>query len=701
MADPDNGKLATDDDGIREECMDRLRLAIDADGHNHIEGLDDLNFMNGTQWDPVEEKKREIDQRPCMTINKIPTFVHQITNDQRQNVPSIKVSPVDSGADKEIAKVIQGGIRHIEYSSNADVAYDTAGNSAAQIGFGYFRLVTDFCGPASFDQELKFRRIRNSFTVYMDPGIEELDGSDQRWCIISGKMPSDEFRRDFPDASYSPQSLPRAAGDDKLADWLGDKWVRIAEYYRINDIPAVLCELSNGEIGYEKDLLEMPEGVTIVRRRDSYKRKIEWFKMTALDILERTEILSKWIPVFPVFGDELDIDGKVIRSGVIRNAKDPARMYNYWMTAATEEVALRTKTPYIGAAGQFEGYEEDWEVANIRSLPYLEYQPVVDEAGNPMPAPSRQPMVDIPEGFLRMAMHANDNIKATTGLFDSSLGAKGTATSGVQERAQQTQGNIANYHYSDNLHKTIRHAARVAVHMFTKYYDKDRIIRIMGDDGAMSSARINQQDPEPKVDDQGAAIDAILNDVTVGDYDVVVKAGPPYNTLRQEALEGMVETGGKWPKLWDAAGDLMIEAMDWPNAGKIAARIKRTIPAEITGPEDAQNDGTPMVQTPRGPIPLEQAGQMLAQMDTQMQQLAAENAEMKAGITKAKIDNEAKVHVAEINAVSKADVEEIKGQIALLLQKVQIPADLKQSAHEAMLKPDPSDGPSDDKGATG
>lgn len=727
MADEDD-KLApsSDDTAMISEAKKYLESSIVVDGDNRADALNDLEFLAGDQWDDKDKRNRQLARRPCLTINKLPTFLHQVTNDQRQNVPSIKVSPVGSGADVETAEVIQGAIRHIEYSSNADVAYDTAVNSAAAIGFGYFRLVTDYCTEDSFDQEIRFRRIRNPFTVYMDPLSEEPDGSDQRRCMISAKMSRIDFKRDYPDAQASNDTFSLGVGDSSNLNWLGADFVRIAEYYRIEEQAATLIELSNGETGWKDKLLAMPKGVTITRERKSSRSTVMLYKITALDVLERTEIKCKWIPVFPVYGDELDIDGRIIRAGIIRHAKDPAQMYNFWMTAATEEVAMRPKTPYIGAEGQFEGYEDDWTDANVANIPFLEYK-AVSLDGQLAPPPSRQPMADIPQGILTMAMHANDNIKATTGLFDSSLGANGNARSGIQERSQQRQGDIANFHFTDNLNRTVRHVGRCIISMLPGYYDAQRMIRIMGEDDKISAVMINQpvspQDqaaqaaqirqqqaaappiagaspapgpqplgqqlpgaPQPmpppaapappsKLDEELAAIKTVLNDFTVGEYDVTVAAGPSYSTLRQEAADSMIQFGKSWPKLMDVAGDIVVKTMDWPGATEISDRIKKTLPPGVAD-DDSDTAATPVVNTPKGPIPVDQASQMLQQMDQQIQALAGELQKAKSGEDKANIQAQASVEVARINAQAKADVAELTGLVQLLIARMPPPPEL-------------------------
>lgn len=680
----DADKLAPqdDDDAIIAECKQYMQVSIHADGVNRSNGLEALAFVAGDQWDPAARAQRQLSGRPCLTVNKIPTYLHQVTNDQRQNVPSIKVHPVDNGADVETAEVLQGLIRHMEYASNADAAYDTAVNSAAAIGYGYFRLVTEYCDETSFDQDIVFKRIRNAFTVYFDPASTEPDGSDQTKCALSTKMARTEFKRLYPKAKASDDSLVAGLGD-QAAWWLDENTVRVTEYYRVSMKTATLVQLSNGETGWKDELDQAAAaavGITISRERESAKRTVEWFKLTATDVLERAEIKCKWIPVFPVWGDEVDLDGKVIRSGLVKHAMDPARMYNVWMTAATEEVALRPKAKYVMAEGQEEGHEDEWAAANNSASPYITYKPV-SLGGMLAPAPQRQPLADVPAGMLTMAQHASDDIKATTGIFDASLGARGNETSGKAIIARQREGDVANFHYTDNLMRTLRHVGRCIVNMIPSYYDAERVVRIMGEDQTVKSAEINKPLPQPVKDKRTGAIKTVLNDMTVGKYDVTISSGPQYSTLRQEAAQAMVEFGQSWPKLMDIAGDKVVKAMDWPGADEIAERIKKTIPPELTEGED--EDAPPEIPP--------QAKQAIAQMEQTIAAMQEELQQAKSGVEKANIDAQAKIataqtaaesaiQVAQINATSRMDVEELKGMIAVILQKLQPPPELVSAA---------------------
>jgi hypothetical protein len=662
----DDGKQPVDAQGILDEIKNRFKMCDSADGDNRSEALDDLEFLKGNQWPEKQRRQRESEGRPCLTINKLPTFLQQVTNDQRQNQSSIKVSAVSEDADADTAEIIQGMIRHVEYDSAAPVAYGTAVNSAAAIGFGYFRIVSEYESDDSFDQVLKIKRVRNSFTVSMDPASTEPDGSDQQYCIISEKMTKVEFKARHPNAQITINGFDnRSVGNGDNQEWIWEDMVRVAEYYRIEFTPATLYQLVDGSTTFDK-----PQDESQVKtKRESVKRKVMWRKVTPLEVLEEVEVKCRWIPVFPVYGTEIDIDGKIYRAGLIRNAKDPAMMYNYWMTSATEEVSLRPKTPYIGAEGTFEGHESKWRQANNRSYPYLEYKPTSVD-GQLVPPPSRQPMVDVPVGVLAMANHAADNVKSTTGLFDSSLGAAGNAQSGKQELAQQRQGNVANFHYTDNLNITLRHAGKCLIDMIPHYYDAQRVVQTRGEDGQSDHAEINKWDQVAK---------KFVNDITVGQYDVAVSVGPSYATMRAEAADAMVQFGQSWPKLMDIAGDKVVKAMNWPGAEEIADRIERTIPDNIKNdPKDP--DAQPAIPP--------QAQQQIQQLTEQVKQLTEEADKNKASIERENIKAEAAREVAHITSEGRKDVEELSGLVKILIAKLPAPPVLAQDVAKDITEDD-------------
>lgn len=654
---------------IIAEAVERMRIAEEAESHNRAEAIDDLEFLRGNQWPPEIKSQREKEGRPCLTVNTLPTFLAQVTNDIRQNKIAIKIHPVDSKADPETAKVYQGVIRHIEYDSNADVAYHMAAASAAACSFGYFRLLNEYESRDSFNQTLKFAPIRNPFTVYADPFGIQPDGSDRNWYVICDDVPKAEFKRDYPDATAADFESVDGHGDN-FRGWISEETVRVAEYYRYEDRKDTLCLLEDGTTKWED---ELRDGDVCTKKRKSNRRIVKWSKLTAKEVLEETEIPCEWIPVFPVYGTEVDIDGKVYRSSLIRAAKDPARMYNVWMTSATEEIGMRTRTPWVMAEGQDEGYEAQWSTANTVTRSRLIYKPT-PVGGQLAPPPQRQPMADVPVGVLTMAQHARDDIKASMGLFDSSMGARGSATSGKQEIAQQRQGQITNFHFADNLAKAVRHAGRCLLSMIPRVFDTPRVVKILGDDESLDFAEVNKPLPMPEVDPKTGAIRRILNDLTAGRYDLTVSVGPAYATMRQEAQESMRDMAQSWPKLMDVAGDKMVKAMNWPDGDVIADRLKKTIPPDIT---QGENKDEPAPEIP--PQIQQQLQQYDAALADAMEQIKAMQSSQQQAIQQAQVKAEADVEIAKIKAM--ADIE-AKTQVAAI-----------SAQHEAMNRPPESSEP--------
>jgi intein/homing endonuclease len=941
-------------DDIAKECRDRLKLSRDAEDDNRAMGLDDLRFAAGEQWPAESKAQRTLEKRPCLTINKTDTFCRSIENNMRQQRPRIKIHPISGGADKMVADVLEGMVRHIEVNSNADLAYDTGGHYQVRMGWGYWRVIAKYIGDDSFDQELCIDRIRNPFSVYLDPSHVSPDGCDSNWGIVTTPMRKEDFKREYPGAD--PMDYPdRGAGDDK-AQWANRNEVVVAEYLRFSDKKERLYLLSDGRKVF-KSSMPSPEslaaaGIEVAGDRESVRRQLKWSKVTGAEELEKQDLPGRYLPIVPVYGAELLLDGKVVRYGAVRQAMDPQRMYNYWRplsldtpiptptgwrqmrdlhagdqvfdeqgnpcnvigespvhinrrcfrvefddgshvvadgehpwtveergkraaatykwerrdvstmdlrpgkhfiqiakplqlpdadlpidpyllgvwlgdgataepqitqgdgdieqmranlvglglnlggiyrdgskagrftvlgvrakftkagllgkkhipaeylrasesqrwallqglmdtdgsvssvgqcsftntnpqiatgfgellaslgikakscirsgrvrmwadgtssdhadawqfsfsahddqpvfrlsrkqrnlpgahkrherrvrrfgirslievssvpvkciavdtpthlflagpsmvpthnTQETEFVALAPKAPWLMVEGQDEGYEDEWNTANIRSYSRLKYKSVSDETGAPLPPPMRQQPQAIPAASVNAAMGASEDMKAVFGMFDPALGAPGQETSGTMVRQRQQQSDLSNYHFYDNLTRSIRHTGKILLDLIPHYYDTERIMRIIGEDGQPKSVTINQ-----KQRDAYGAVLKVLNDVTVGTYDVVMDTGPGYQTRRQEGAEMMIETLKALPQVGQVAGDLIVRQMDYPGSGDIADRLESTNPiamAEKKLPDDMPPEAKSLVANLQG---------MVQQMQQHIQQLEFE-----------------------------------------------------------------------------
>jgi hypothetical protein len=606
------------------QMRSRFKMAVAAYSDTREDQLDDLRFMAGSsdnhyQW-PADVlsvrgsvQGQTINARPCLTINKLPQHVRQVTNEQRQNRPSPNVIPVDDDADIEVAEIFDGMIRHIEYMSDADVAYDTACDNQVTYGEGYIRILTEYCDETSFDQDIKIGRIRNSFSVYMDPTIQDPCGADAEWCFITEDILKADYERLYPNAMPVSSIMVQGVGDQALSQWLSETTVRIAEYFYCDYKAETLNLYPDGTTTYQgtpQDKMLRQMGLKPTRQRKLQAKRIKWCKTNGYEIIEEREWAGAYIPVIRVIGNEWSIEGQLEISGLVRNAKDAQRMYNYWVSQEAEMLALAPKAPFIGYGGQFEGYEEKWKTANTQNYPYLEVNPdVTDGAGNILPLPQRAQPPMAQTGLIQAKMGASEDIKAATGQYNASLGMTSNERSGRAILARQREGDVGTYHYVDNLARAIRHVGRQLVDLIPKIYDTQRIARVIGVDGESKMVRLDPNQPEPvrkMVNEQGVVVAKIYNP-GVGKYDVKVTTGPSYLTKRQESMDAMSQILQGNPNLWAAAGDLFVKNMDWPGAQEMAQRLKKMI-----DPKLLQEDDDPALQA---------ANQQIQAMQQQMEQM--------------------------------------------------------------------------------
>jgi len=686
------------DDEIINEAKEFLKLCNDADTMNRQEALEDLKFVSGgDQWPVDLQNSRNLESRPVLTINKLDGYCRQVTNQQRQQRPRIKVHPTNTQADVKTAEIIEGICRHIEINSNADNAYDTAFDHAVRMGWGYWRVTTDYVKQDSFDQEIFIEAIQNPFTVYFDPNSEAVNGSDADRCLITTMMSKAKFRELYPDSDDGSSFTQRGTGDSQ-SEWITKEDIRIAEYFYTVREPAKLVKLSDGTQGFmDKDMKDRMAlaGLTVVDERDSYKKVIKWKKLTAIEVIEERDWPGSYIPVVPVYGRHIVIGDKRKKFGMVRHAKDAQRMYNFWQTTVTESVALAPKAKWLMAEGQDEGHETEWAAANIKSFPLLRYKQT-DIDGQPAPPPQRLQPEPPPSGVMAASAMINQDIATLMGIFDPSQQLPGNI-SGKALNGQQQQVDLTNFDFYDNLTKSIAQTGTIILDLIPKIYDSQRVMRIIGADGKADLVNIN----EPKQDAQG--VYTIMHDMTVGEYDVVMDTGPGYNSKRQEAVESMVSMLKVDPQLMQQAGDLIFRNMDFPGADIIADRLAAANPmAQI----DEKSPVPPQVQMQlkANQAQMQQMQQAIQQMQMMIKtrqdvEQVKQDAETKRTLIKEtnrahdiELRNEERhkdmelrtstqAHDTVLKTQTQLEIERMKGEIALMLAHLD-----KASAHAASLE---------------
>ncbi len=632
-------------EGVVAEAIDKFMESDSATMENRLAAQEDIRFSRlGDQWPAKVRRQREQEGRPVLTINRMPAFIRQVVNDSRQSKPSITIVPVDGGSDVDTAEVIGGLCRSIQQGSNAEVAYDTALEHAVSGGFGFFRIGMDYVHSDSFDMAAKIERVANPLSVHWDPSTTTFDASDWAYGFVSEWLTKTLFKDRYPDqeaVSFEGDTADRINTDQMLEDS-----VRIAEYFERTLHKRKIVQLSDGKVVREDQLkavlpeLGMPlveflalQGITPTREREADYYKVKRRVLSGVEVLEESDWPGENIPICPVWGDEVIADGRRRFRSLIRDARDPQMMFNFWRSASTELVALAPRAPFIAQKGAIpEGPEgEKWRTANTRSHPYLLFNP-----GNP--APQRQPFPSVPAGNIQEALNASDDMKAIIGIYDASLGARSNETSGRAIVARQRESDTGTFHFRDNLARSIQYAGRVLVEIIPSIYSPRETIRILGEDMTPKVVRLVQQGQmagQQGLDTPKDDPSARLYDLNVGKYDVVVKTGPSYSTQREQAVVQLTELVRSAPEAAPIIGDILVSNMDIPGAQEIAKRLKKMLPPQLQEGEGGQ------------PAP----PQIPPEMIEQGKRAIAENVELKAEIQKKDIDAAAKDAQAERQGV--------------------------------------------------
>ncbi len=669
-----------------EEAADNFRTVASAESELRGRMVEDWEFSNGKIWPLDKKSERESDGRPCIETNRAPEYINQVVNQIRINRPAVQVNPVDGGADVDTAEALQGIIRSIESNSDADVVYATAADHQIRMGRGYWRVLTEYTDDFETEQDIFLRRIRNPFTVYMDPMHQRLDGSDARYCFIVEDIPLPAFRRLY-GVEATDGFLASLQIGDKTPLWYPNKCVRVAEYYyrdtskrtivRI-EVPSMSNPAVKGEITVDKKAIPdggLPDGWRVLREREVEASQIKWCKINGFQVLEGNDSRTagsdwpgKYIPVCQAIGYESDVNGKIDIRGMVRDAKEPIRKLAYWDSAATENIALTPRAPYIGYEGQFRGHEIKWNMANRKSFAYLEVAKVSVD-GQPAPLPQRQQFTADISAFVEMMRIEDMNLKSVMGLYGPSLGAPGPEQTGRAILARQQQGQVGFAGYIENFNVAIRHCGRIVLDMIPRVYPPKRIARILGADEQSRRVIIVNGAGKEDVDALRAAegIDRIY-DVNVGRYDINIAAGPSYYSRRQEAVQAMLQLVNSYPAVAPIIGDLLVKNMDWPGAQEVAARLRTLVPPQVLQGENGQPAIPPEVM------------QQVQAMQTRLQELEQERA--------AKVlDIQSRERIEQMNLAARERMTTESNRITLLQAAAKIQGDraLAQLKAEADL----------------
>lgn len=658
-------------DAVLKRARERLAYVDERDGDNLKQAQTDTEFVYvpGKQWDAAIKQKRESWGDPCLEFPQLKQFVNQVVNDQRQNRPGIRVHAASGDASKEVADIIQGMIRGIEYDSQAEAIYDCGYQGAVVGGRGYWRVKAEYESPESFDQALRLERCNDPNMVRLDPDFRDPDGGDRNWGYVLEKVPRDEFKERWPDAE--PLDF-----DAKDSRWYpDDKSVLVADYYERVLKQRELIALAGGPIGFRDDLERVyaqaggtiPDSM-IVKRRKSDVYSVAWYTIAGGEqILETHPWPGTIIPIVCAMGDEVVVDGNRIYQGVITQGKSSQAMFNYGMTNQAIHLALTPRAPWVAAVGQIKGLETIWNEANNRNWSVLPYHPI-DVDGTALSAPQRQPPASPDAGWLNWTQQMQGLMRSTIGMYENTLGIRGQEVSGRAILAREKQGDTSTYHYADNLARAIALTGRIIVECIPYYYDAQRIVHIIGEDDVRSETTINEEVPG-QPDPMTGAITAITkNDVRKGKYAVTMAAGPGYETKRQEMAELLMQLVQADPMVLQAAGDIIVSVQDIPEADQIAERIRALLPPpvqQVIAAKEAKKDPKFAAMLAQMQQQAEQAQQQVQQLQQQLMEATQENQQLKSDKSASIAASNARAQVAQASVGDREQEAAVRMQEAI------------------------------------
>jgi hypothetical protein len=643
-------KATEENKSIVETAKERFKAAKEAYEPLRSQFIEDMKFLlgdsdNGWQWPEDTATQRANAGKVVLTVNIAAQHSGQVTNQIRQNRPNVKVHPVDDGADKDTAEMLAGLVRNIQNYSNADDAHDLASEYAVPAGEGYWRILTEYESDRSMNQVPVIKPVIRPDLVFVDPSATELDKSDARWFFVFEDMPKIEAKEEFglKDEIESWESEPDG--------WVTEKMVRVAEYFYREDVEGKLYQLEDGSV-----VDELPEGRTVLKERSVSTASWKWCKLVGNhdEPVDTRDWPGAYMPLVCVVGKELYAGDKLVRKGIVRDLKDQNRMVNYAFSETVQTIALQNKTPYISPIEAVDGLEEFWNHANIDSLSYLPYN-AFDDNGNPIPPPQRQAPPVMPVAQVNLLQMSVEQLRAASGQNNTNFGIKSEASSGIGIQRLKQQGEVATFHFPDNLTRALRYEVKVLIDLIQKLYDVPRVVRVLGLDGKEELAKLDPTQQQAFIQQQGADIERIFNP-TLGRYDVVIDTGPSFQTLRQEGAAQLNEIAARNPALMEVAGDIVFKAQDFPFADELAERMEKVLPPNLKG-EGEQQQLPPQVQQQMQQMQqqMEQMQQYIGQLEQEEQQKIQENMAKQY-----EIDQKIKLQHYEID--QKMEVERYKAE---------------------------------------
>ena len=625
-------------------------------------------FYRGDQWDQVDLAALEAEGRPALTINTILPTVNTVLGEQSTRRADVQFKP-RRGGDQDVASVLTKLYMQIADNNKLDWVEQTVfSDGLIMDGRGYFDVRMDFSDHV--EGEIRITA-KDPLDILIDPDAKEYDPKtwnevfETKWMTLDeieelyGKDKAESLRFVAENGNgFGRDSIEyeetRYGKTDTSQDYLGAAIPGNEDYRNVRALRVIARQYRKmGRADFfvdpnTGDQREVPENWGEQKAKKFAKqynlsliskvvRRVRW--TVTCDKIVLHDDWSPYddftiVPYFAYFRR-----GRPF--GMVRNLLSPQEQLNKIASQELHIVNTTANSGWMVESGSLVGMTaDDLEEHGAETGLVLEY----NRGSNP---PVKIQPNQIPTGLDRISQKAALNIKTISGVNDSMLGSDGAEVSGIAIQAKQNRGVIMIQVPLDNLRKTRHYLAEKVLNLVQKFYTEQRVIQITNEDDPLKPREplvINEMTPEGRV----------VNDLTLGEYDVVIGTAPARDSFDEmqfaEALN-LRQVGVAIPD------DAIIEYSHLARKAELAKRIRM-----MTGVE----------QTP------EQMEASAMQAEIAMQQVQLELARMQAEVQK--LQSEAAINIAKVQDV--ADVQpqlkmaELQTQIALKEQELQLRREL-------------------------
>lgn len=657
---------------ILDEINDAINNWISYFSVNISNFRSDKYFAFVDNWTPQQRTELTLHKKDILQVNKLYDALNKVIGEQRQNTAELEVRSLNGEASDEEIKLNQDFLRYICFNSKSRIAYQTAFGDQVSGGFGAFRIRSDYASPDSFDQTIKIEPEKEPEKCFFDPFAKDPTRCDGEFCGSYVTMSKNDFERQFPDVPY-PSSFPiRTEMQDFV--WGEKDKITIAEFYKKEYFEFNLHKLSDGRVVRDEEWEEInsrpdipphqsgmieqsknsisammstiiaPPKPTILKTIKKKDNKIVMFKAIYNRIIERKEFPGRELPIIFVPGAYCTIEGQDRTMSFVRYAKDMQIFHNYLLVDMAFDLRTGRKDRFMGTPENISGFEEVWKnIANVQGI----------LPANPDPITKSLPMQlapnVIPSSSITLFQQSEMAIQSTLGFYEANKGADSIEKSGVAIKEQQRTGNMSVAVFYDNLNRGIEQAGRVVMSMKKEIYDTERTVQVTNQNGKDEHTMINYQAPNGMV----------INDMTKGDYDVVIDAGPSAAVQKSQSLDILVKLCGLGPNVFPLVADYIGENLSLDSINGIVKRLKTLVPPDVI----AMEEGRPPPQQPPNPqlmlaqqkMQIDEKNQQIqmGKLQLEMQKMAAQIQQMQKEIQVTEIKAQAEVQKAAIDHNSK------------------------------------------------